>query len=212
MTKDKARDAWDDLYSKHGIQFGGAGDLEPLLKVLEPQMLVLDVGCGDGKSTEAIARSVEVVGCDFSREALKYLRNHRDFRHGVNLVECEMCSLPFGHNKFDAISCVHSLSHLLLNERKAAATEMLRVVKPGGPIFIEAFDCEDLRFGHGAEIESSTYMRGNGILTHYFRKGEIATLFPSASQVVETRLSRRVALGSKVGKRSVVRVLVRKKS
>ena len=212
MTKDKARNAWDDLYSKHGIQFGGAGDLEPLLKVLEPQMLVLDVGCGDGKSTEAIARFVEVVGCDFSREALIYLRNHRDFRHGVNLVECEMCFLPFGDNKFDAISCVHSLSHLLVNERKAAATEMLRVVKPGGPIFVEAFDREDLRFGRGTEIESSTFMRGNGILTHYFCRGEVASLFPSTGQAIEARLSRRVALGSKVGKRSVVRVLMRKKA
>ena len=210
MVDRKARGAWESLYSKHGIQFGGAEDLAPLLKLLEPQTLVLDVGCGEGKSTEALMKTVEVVGCDFSREALTHLRHHVDLHNGLNLVECDMVSLPFGDEKFDAISCVHALSHLVLGDRKAAAKEMSRVTRPGGLIFIEAFDREDLRYGQGEVVESSTFVRGNGIMTHYFRKGEIAGLFPLAKNSVETQLSRRVTFGAKAGKRSVVRVLVRK--
>lgn len=210
MVDIKARGAWDRLYSKHGMQFGGAGDLAPLLKLLKPQALVLDVGCGEGKSAEVLMKTVEVVGCDFSREALKRLRHRVDLRNGLNLVECDMVSLPFDDEKFDAISCVHALSHLVLDDRRAAAKEMYRVTKPSGLLFIEAFDRGDLRYGRGEVVESSTFVRGNGIMTHYFGKGEIAGLFPLAKNSVETQLSRKVTFGAKAGKRSVVRVLVRK--
>ncbi|MDD1731704.1 MAG: hypothetical protein LUO83_06110 [Methanothrix sp.] len=36
---------------------------------------------------------------------------------------------------------------------------------------------EDMRMGQGEEAEEGTFRRGSGIITHYFREGEIAAMF-----------------------------------
>src|SRR5512136_3042503 len=94
LTISSSREAWQRLYSKHGLQYGGIGDILPLEPFLHPGMIALDAGCGDGKTTELIARRCEVVGLDFSREALLSLRSQRPSLISADLVECELPSLP----------------------------------------------------------------------------------------------------------------------
>ena len=207
----KSRDAWQRLYSKHGLQYGGSGDIGPLDKSLREGMLVLDAGCGDGKTTELLSRRCEVVACDFSREGLLSLRLQRDPDRVVNLVECNIDSLPFEQEKFDAVSCVHSLSHLTVADRRKAAAEMSRVLRHGGVLLIEVFGRTDLRFGEGAEIENSTFERGNGIVTHYFEEGEIPALFGGMELISEVSALRRVTFGTVAGRREVQKVVLRKK-
>ena len=127
-----SRDAWQKLYSRHALQYGGLGDIRPLEPFLKPGMTALDAGCGDGKTTELMARKCEVVGSDFSREALVSLRSQRPSLISVDLVECELLSLPFDSEKFDAVACVHAVSHLLKKERSRVARELARVLKPDG--------------------------------------------------------------------------------
>ena len=206
----RARDAWQKLYSRHGMQYGGSGDIGPLEPHLRQGMLVLAAGCGDGKTTASLARRADVVGWDFSREALISLRAQRDAEGVVNLVECSITRLPFESEKFDAISCVHALPQLMERDRGVAASELGRALKPGGHIFVEAFGRADIRFGEGEEAEDSSFLRGNGILTHYFREGEIAALFVGAELVSEIGTLRRVSFGPKAGKRDILRTLVRK--
>src|SRR5512137_1197316 len=97
-----SREAWQRLYSKHGLQYAGIGDILPLEPFLNPGMIALDAGCGDGRTTELLARRCEVVGLDFSREALVSLRSQRPTLASVDLVECELPNLPFESEKFDA--------------------------------------------------------------------------------------------------------------
>jgi ubiquinone/menaquinone biosynthesis C-methylase UbiE len=156
--RNASRDAWQALYSKHGMQYGGTGDLSMLKSVIAKGMLVLDAGCGDGKTTEVLAREAEVVGCDFSKEALVSLRVQRDSERTVNLVECELGKLPFRSKKFDAISCVHALSHMDADDRDAAARELTRVLKKGSHLFAEVFGSGDLRSGVGREVEPGSFL------------------------------------------------------
>lgn len=206
----KAREAWQKLYSKHGLQYGGSGDIVPLEPHLKPGMIVLDAGCGDGKTTEVLAKKCEVVGCDFSREALVSLRSQRDRASMTNLVECNIAILPFEHEKFDAVSCIHALSHMPEKDRTRAAQELTRVLKPGGHLFIEGFGRADLRYGKGQEIEDSSFLRGNGILTHYFQEGEMPALFDGLELVSEVGTLKRVSFGAIAGRRDLRRVLLRK--
>jgi SAM-dependent methyltransferase len=206
-----SRDAWDKLYSRHGLQYGGLGDIRPLEPFLRPDMIVLDAGCGDGKTTELIAKKCEVVGSDFSREALKSLRLQRPHLEGVNLVECELISMPFESEKFDAVACVHALSHMLKKDRTRGADEMVRVMRPGGVLLVEGFGRGDLRFGEGTRIEEGTYLRGNGIVTHYFEEREIPVCFKTLECLSESCTSKRVSFGAMSGKREVVRVTMRKR-
>ena len=171
---------------------------------------LLDVGCGDGKTTELLARKCEVLACDFSREALLSLRSQRDPDGIVNLVECNIGSLPFEQEKFDVVACVHALSHLAADDRARASAEMSRVLRREGILLVEAFGRADFRFGSGREVEDSSFLRGNGIMTHYFREGEIPVLFPGLETVAEVGSIKRVSFGATAGKRDLIRVLMRK--
>lgn len=206
----KSREAWQKLYSKHGIQYGGTGDIGLLEPILKPGTMVLDAGCGDGKTTEILAKKAEVVGCDFSREALVSLQHQRGQEMQVNLVECELGNLPFADEKFNVITCVHSLSHMREDDRSRAAKEIMRSLLPAGYVLVEAFDLDDFRYGKGEEVEKASFLRGNGIMTHYFEKGEVGMLFDGMESVAETHAKKRVSFGALSGKRSVVRVLLRK--
>ncbi|MBN1676999.1 MAG: class I SAM-dependent methyltransferase [Candidatus Thermoplasmatota archaeon] len=206
----KAREAWQRLYSRHGLQFGGSGEIAMLEPHLRPDRLVLDAGCGDGKTTVALARRADVVGCDFSREALISLRGQRDPDGKVNLVECNILELPFESEKFHAVSCVHTLSHILERDRLRAASELRRVLAPGGHLFVEGFGRADLRFGEGEQVEDSSFARGNGIVTHYFQEGEIPSMFDGLELVSEISVLRRISFGPRAGKRDLLRALLKK--
>ncbi|MDH3365660.1 MAG: class I SAM-dependent methyltransferase [Thermoplasmata archaeon] len=205
-----ARQAWQRLYSKRGLHYGGSGDTGMLRPLLRKDSLVLDAGCGDGKMTEALARNSEVVGCDFSREALVKLREQRDRDIDVNLVECDITHLPFVAEKFDLVSCVHALSHMQSDDRSRAAAELSGVVKTGGHVFVEVFGRGDIRFGEGEEVEAFSFRRGDGIVTHYFQEGEVPSLFRSLQTMSELGLMRRVVYGAVAGKRDLLRVLMKK--
>jgi SAM-dependent methyltransferase len=202
--------AWDKLYSKKGLQYGGTGELSLLWPRLDPNMLCLDVGCGDGKTAEALSRACEVTGCDFSREALMSLRSQRDPERLVNLVQCDLMSLPFEPEKFDTVVCVHVLSHLRARERERGAEEVSRVLKQQGMLYLEVFGRGDLRCGDGAQAEPSSFIRGNGILTHYFAEDELLQLFGGLDHVSSVTSIKRVTYGAISGKRELLRVLLRK--
>ena len=206
----RAREAWQRLYSKRGLHYGGTGDLSLLVPHLKKGMLVLDAGCGDGKTAEALARLCEVVACDFSREALNSLRSQRDPDKVVELVECNLRNMPFAPEKYGAVTCVHTLSHMVERERAAAAEQLSGLLARGGYLYVEAFGRGDMRCGKGEEVEPSSFLRGDGIMTHYFQEGEVGSLFPGLEVVTEVGSVRRVVFGATAGKRDVIKVLLRK--
>jgi cyclopropane fatty-acyl-phospholipid synthase-like methyltransferase len=207
----KARQAWQRLYSKRGLQYGGTGDLSLIKPHIQKGMTVLDAGCGDGKTAEALARICDVVACDFSREALNTLRGQRDPERVVELVECNLHHIPFAPEKYDAVTCVHTLSHMLENERVMAASELSGTLALGGFMYVEVFGRGDMRYGTGEEAEPATFLRGDGIMTHYFEEGEVGSLFSDLEVVSEIGAVRRVVFGAAAGKREVRKVLLRKR-
>ncbi len=127
------------------------------------------------------------------------------------MVECELSSLPFDSEKFDAVACVHAISHLLKKERSRVARELARVLKPQGHLLVEGFGRDDLRYGEGSELESGTYLRGNGIITHYFEEREIAHIFKDLELISETPTTTRVSFGAVSGRREIIRAVMRKR-
>jgi hypothetical protein len=98
-----------------------------------------------------------------------------------------------------------------LKERTVAAGELARIMRRGGYLLAEGFGKGDLRFGEGDEVEDSSFMRGNGILTHYFQEGELLALFEGLGPVQETGILRRVSFGAVAGRRDIRRALLRKR-
>lgn len=102
---------------------------------LSPKSKVLDSGCGNGKNI-LIRDDLEWTGIDTSIELLKICRG-RDIS---NLVLSDTRVLPFKDNSFDYTISVAVLHHIFAPEdRLKACSEMVRVTKPGGRIFIQVW-------------------------------------------------------------------------
>ncbi|MGQ9582535.1 MAG: class I SAM-dependent methyltransferase [Thermoplasmatota archaeon] len=172
-----ARLAWDALYERRALPWGGA----VALPEVRARGRVLELGCGGGRlliplSRELARRGEEgpiVVGLDFSIRALEALRA----RAPGALVCGDALRLPFRDGSFGLVLCRHLLEHMSEEGRRAAARELLRVLAAGGWGYVTVFSVRDARFGRGAEAERGTFLRGDGILHHYFDAGELRLLF-----------------------------------
>jgi len=93
---------------------------------------VLDLGCGGGFMSEALAqRGAHVIGVDPSAPAIAIAKNHAeatglsvDYRVGAGE------SLPVADNSLDIVLCVDVLEHV--RDLDAVISEIRRVLKPGG--------------------------------------------------------------------------------
>jgi len=86
---------------------------------------VLDVGCGNGMYLRELRRrGVHAVGCDLSHGILAAAAPH------PRLVNADVTMLPMPTGAFDVVLAPHMLYHV--TDRRAAAREMRRVLKPGG--------------------------------------------------------------------------------
>lgn len=108
---------------------------------LEAGHRVLDVGCGPGIDTLALAERVgskgEVVGVDYDAEMIEEARRRAE-RAGVSAwvrhLHADAAALPLPDESFDACRCERVLQHVA--DPEAALDEMLRVTRPGGRIVV----------------------------------------------------------------------------
>lgn len=96
---------------------------------------VLDVACGTGNvAITAARRGATATGLDITPAMLEDARENATLA-GVEAVDWEegdATDLPFADDAFDVtLSCV---GHMFANPPEAAATELLRVTRPGGRI------------------------------------------------------------------------------
>lgn len=101
---------------------------------------LLDVGCGTGSLTFAVAEAVRgahVTGIDLSRVFVDYARS-RTSDARLKFEQGDAVALPYADRSFDA-----TLSLLVLNFIPAAdkaIREMVRVTKPGGVVAAAVWD------------------------------------------------------------------------
>jgi len=129
----------------------------------------------------------EIIGVDFSREALRLCRGRKEFGP-VRFVAADARCLPFRDGTFSRVLMLHLAGHATAPGRKAMAREAIRVLMPGGSLYFAAFSRGDMRAGKGAEVETYTFQRNDGTITHYFSEDEVRELFAPLIPVrVETR-------------------------
>ncbi|WP_176828097.1 class I SAM-dependent methyltransferase [Ruegeria marina] len=89
---------------------------------------VLDLCCGQGNVTQALAKAgYAVTGADFSARMLSHARDR--FPAGV-FVEADAQDLPFEAGAFDTVVCSFGLMHI--PDQPRALSEIRRVLKPKG--------------------------------------------------------------------------------
>lgn len=136
----------------------GAGNNPGLVRVVErvlaeadpsPEAVAVDLGCGSGQVTLALAkRCRSVVGVDVSEKMIALLLENAA-RGGVTNVEgravpIEKLGLPEG--SVDIVVSNYALHHLRDRDKQAAVDEAARWLCPGGRLVIG-----DMMFGRGGD-------------------------------------------------------------
>jgi SAM-dependent methyltransferase len=118
---------------------------------------VLDVGCGNGIDTVALAGLVgsggRVVGMDYDAAMLaagESRAKQADVSERITYRQCDAASLPFENDTFDSCRSERVFQHLLNPD--ATLAEMVRVTKSGGWIVVMDPDWATLSI-NSAEID-----------------------------------------------------------
>lgn len=121
---------------------------EEIIRKLAPQGndYVLDIASGTGEpglTIAAMLKNGKVIMTDLAEGMLEVARENAD-RRGIQNIEtvvCDVSELPFEDNTFDAISC--RMGFMFFPDMLMAATEMIRVLKPGGRIAASVWNGSD---------------------------------------------------------------------
>ena len=104
-------------------------------------MQVLDVGCGGGILSEAMARlGASVTGIDLAEKALKVAQLHLlESRLDVHYELESAESFAVAHaERFDAVTCMELLEHV--PDPASTVTACARLAKPGGQVFFSTIN------------------------------------------------------------------------
>ncbi|HOX35190.1 MAG TPA: class I SAM-dependent methyltransferase [Methanoregulaceae archaeon] len=168
-----AMDAWEKAYTNQGRIWGGA----PFpVENMPDAARVLEMGCGSGRLLAALAgKASECIGFDFSRTACRLSRQAVS-DPGVTILTADACHIPIRPSCIDVVVAYHIVGHQTERDRTALCLEAARVLRKGGQLIFCDFSEKDFRAGRGQAIEDRTYLRGNGIITHYFTEEEIRSI------------------------------------
>jgi ubiquinone/menaquinone biosynthesis C-methylase UbiE len=142
------------------LELRGQGDDQASVRAAYLELLeftpgehVLDIGCGTGVVTRAVAHRVrpngQVVGLDPSPLMLSIARELAEGE--ALLAPVEFCvgsvqSLPFAEATFDVVLAITALSHATDGEQ--ALPELIRVARPGGRIGVLDLDTDSWIISH----------------------------------------------------------------
>lgn len=126
-----------DRYTTSAVHMGGH-DLDALVNAVPVEgARILDVGCGTGHTTLAVAlRAMSVVGVDLTDEMLaegRRLASERGLQN-VSFVRGDAERLDYPEASFDVVVSRYSAHHFPHPQR--ALREMARVLTPGGTFLL----------------------------------------------------------------------------
>ena len=115
------------------------------------QQQILDVACGTGDSTIAIAKAMEpggrVTGIDISAGMMEPLMRkaaHEGVHDRIKLLQADALQMPFEADTFHRVTCAFGIRNF--EDRKKGLAEFLRVLKPGGRAVILELGIPDRPF------------------------------------------------------------------
>jgi demethylmenaquinone methyltransferase/2-methoxy-6-polyprenyl-1,4-benzoquinol methylase len=106
---------------------------------LAPGVRVLDLACGTGDITFALADAgARSIGLDITSRMVELARGKRPAASRPGFLVGDMMALPFGDATFDVITTGYGLRNVPVIAE--AAAEMARVLRPGGVLLSLDFD------------------------------------------------------------------------
>lgn len=163
MTDDRTRTSYDAVAAEYALHLSDELSYKPLDRALLGVVVegagagpIADLGCGPGHvAAWLVDRGAAAVGIDLSPGMVAIAsRDHprATFRVG------DLRDLPASDGEFGAVVALYSMIHLEPEELPVAASELHRVVAPGGPVLVAFHVGEEVRhvtdwWGHGVDLD-----------------------------------------------------------
>lgn len=111
---------------------------------IKPEQRVLNIGCGTGALLQTLDSRVRFqtppVGIDISRTMIaRGRRATENSPRRIDLLRAAGTALPFADERFDLVTCAHTLKHLDDESMLALMREVRRVLQPGGIALVWEF-------------------------------------------------------------------------
>lgn len=140
---------------------------------------VLDVGCGGGILSDAMARSgAEVLGIDLATKSLKVAQLHALEAQTPNVQYREVSAETLAAERpasFDVVTCMEMLEHV--PDPSSIVRACAQLVKPGGWVFFSTLNRNPKSFLFaivGAEYVLNMLPRGTHEYAKFIRPSELA--------------------------------------
>ncbi len=144
--------------------------------LLKEDMVLVDLGAGDGYLSRAAAANVDtVIAVDISGAMIAELTKKAS-KEGLKNIQCivsDGCDMPLADNSADIVCANMFLHHI--EEPVTAIKEMYRILKPGGRVFLA-----DLMEHGNRELKEAMHDVWQG-----FSKREISEWFAKSGFTVE---------------------------
>jgi SAM-dependent methyltransferase len=122
-----------DMYSSYRISSTDNVVIDVTHKYLPRRSVILEGGCGLGYYVYLLGLSgFNVVGVDYAKNTI---RDVKTVAPSLSLCCCDLENLPFGNNVFDGYWSFGVIEHFSGGYNKISK-EMIRVLKPGGILFV----------------------------------------------------------------------------
>ncbi len=203
---------WDDIFNEKGKVFlEPHPDMERISKLFKEKgaKRVLDLGCGTGRHLLFFSKKgFEVYGMDASTKGISIAEQwllEENLNVNIKLHRMEG-KFPYKDNFFDAIISIQVIHHNKMKEILKTVSEIERVLKKDGIIFITFPKLENnslLNEWKLKEIEKDTYIpqmgQEKGLPHHFFTIKEIHDVFSSFNllEIYNDRKRHRAILGIK---------------
>ncbi|HEY3332989.1 MAG TPA: methyltransferase domain-containing protein [Capsulimonadaceae bacterium] len=179
----KARDEQVDQYEGMWyLNLFGKVEIPMTLRRLAPNRghLMLEAGCGTGRMTPHLADRVKhLVSVDFSFESLRVnsVKLKTAGVTSVDLVQADLCNLPFRPDMFDRVVSCQVLEHIPGPGARAKAIECLSgVARRGATVVISAYQ-------HSLLTREKEGSHDGGIPFFRFTRSEFRELLASRMRV-----------------------------
>ena len=135
---------WNKIYKKNQKNYKYYDlnephqDMPKISKIFKQKKIkkILDLGCGSGRNLfYLLKKGFELSGIDLAPEGIKQIKQITKNKVDLKIGDV-FTTLPYKDNSFDAIISVQVLQHSKKRNIKKAISEIKRILKPGGLIFL----------------------------------------------------------------------------
>jgi ubiquinone/menaquinone biosynthesis C-methylase UbiE len=175
-------DVLDDPFSLYEYRIVASALHDFAVRYLESGDSVLDIGCGTGVYARVLGqgRACEVFLADLSLKMLLQAQK----KLLSNLMQADAEQMPFPNDFFDAIISIAMLEHVV--EPDSILDEMLRVIKPGGYVFLAIPNADyypQIVYGILGKLKRMLWRRGKTatrsertVYEHFYSPNEVKQL------------------------------------